>query len=182
MYEKDALRAKMREKTQQYTTMDFVEEDLRSCGVLLECKRYQECGVLFAFHPLASEVDITPILENAITTRRLALPRTEADGSLTFFIVTDLALLRRGRFAIAEPHAGELVVPTPTDLMLIPALAYDRAHRRLGRGKGYYDRYLKQNNTVATVGVCRSYQLVDTIPTQAWDRRVDHVLCAGTLY
>jgi len=182
MYEKDALRAAMKEKAKLYVDRDFLEEDRRSCSALLESERYRRCNTLFAFHPLKGEVDITPLLEDALATRRLALPRTEDDGSLTFFAVTDLLRLKRGRFAIAEPDDGELMIPTSTDLMLIPALAYDRSGRRLGRGKGYYDRYLKQYNSVCTVGVCRSYQLVECIPTQEWDRTVDRVLCAGTLY
>lgn len=66
--------------------------------------------------------------------------------------------------------------------MLIPALAYDRTHHRLGRGKGYYDRYLAQHNSVMTTGVCRSYQLVESIPTQKWDRTVKEVVCAGVSY
>ncbi len=182
MHEKEALRRVMKAKAQEFAGADFTAEDRLTCSALRESELYQRCKTLFAFHPLIGEVDITPILEDAIRERSLALPRSEDDGSLTFYIVTDLSHLRRGRFAIAEPDAGKLVTPEPTDLMLIPALAFDRQGRRLGRGKGYYDRYLNAYSTVCTVGVCRSYQLLEHIPTQAWDRAVDQVLCAGVLY
>ncbi len=182
MYEKDALRKAMKAKTLQYAGTDFTKEDRLTCFALRESELYQGCGTLFAFHPLRGEVDITLLLEDAIRERRLALPKTEDDGSLTFFIVTDLSTLRRGRFAIVEPEDGTRVIPAPTDLMIIPALAYDRNGHRLGRGKGYYDRYLKEYNSMNTVGVCRSYQLLEHVPTQAWDRTVDHVLCSGILY
>lgn len=182
MVEKDALRRALKAKTLQYVGTDFTEEDRLTCSALAESELYRGCDTLFAFHPLSDEVDITPLLGDAIRERQLALPKTEDDGSLTFFIVTDLSALRRGRWAITEPGEGAIITPAPGDLMIIPALAYDRCGQRLGRGKGYYDRYLQEYNSAKTVGVCRSYQLLERIPTQAWDRAVDHVLCGGMFY
>lgn len=182
MYEKDALRERMQHLACLYREADFSEEDRATCSQVIDSAPYRRCTTLFAFFPIAGEVDIKAILEDAIATRRLALPRTHGDGSLSFHLITDLQQLQTGRFQIAEPVNTDAMVPTRDDLMLIPALAYDRTHHRLGRGKGYYDRYLAHHNSVATIGVCRSWQLVEAIPTEKWDRTVEQVICAGTLY
>ncbi len=182
MYEKDALRKVMKERALCYDDGYFASEDLLSCTLIKDMEWYQGCGTLFGYYPIRGEVDIRPLLADALATRLLALPKTQGDGSLRFHLVGDLSALKRGRFGIPEPAEGPVVTPGADDLIILPALAYDRAHRRLGRGAGYYDRYLASYATVPTVGISRSYQLVETIPTQKWDRSVDYLVCANTLY
>ena len=59
----------------------------------------------------------------------------------------------------------------------VPAVAFTRRGERLGRGKGFYDCYLSREGFRAyTVGVCYSHQLLDTLPTEPHDRRVDEVV------
>ena len=62
-------------------------------------------------------------------------------------------------------------------LVLVPGLAYNRRWDRLGRGAGFYDRYLAGLNTaVVTVGVAFHLQLIDDLPCEAHDVRVRTVV------
>lgn len=64
------------------------------------------------------------------------------------------------------------------DLMLIPGRAFSRAGKRLGRGKGYYDRYLskKVSKNTEKIGVCFDFQIKKDIPTEKHDIRMDNII------
>ena len=61
------------------------------------------------------------------------------------------------------------------DLIIVPALGYDRQGNRIGRGGGYYDRLLPQLKATK-IGVCFPFQLVDKVPTEEFDSKVDRVI------
>ena len=94
-----------------------------------------------------------------------------------------------GIFDILIPP-GEDLLPSVahTDLVLIPGVGFDRAGHRLGRGRGYYDRALRDLLAGALrVGLAYDYQIVSHIPIDEHDERVDYIVtekrlieCAGT--
>ena len=57
-------------------------------------------------------------------------------------------------------------------------MAYDKMGYRLGRGKGYYDRYLKNLADNYKIGICFPWQIVEKLPVESHDMRVDEVLTA----
>ncbi|NCC13154.1 MAG: 5-formyltetrahydrofolate cyclo-ligase [Spirochaetia bacterium] len=178
METKRALRSAIRAQG----TRDFQEEDSKSCRSLLGSNLYAGAHSLFAFFPLRDEADITEVLQDALAHKVLALPVSDADGTLHFFQVFSFETLQKGRFGIAEPQPTRELFPTQEDLLLVPAVAYTRQGQRLGRGKGYYDRFLSHHTGCPTLGICRSHQLVETLPEEEHDKRVAAVLCAGVFY
>lgn len=182
MHEKERLRAILKKTAKSLGEKSQYEGDLLTCNTLLTDDTYLKAQRLFAFYPIPGEVNIHPILADALNHKQLALPTTLDNGELHFRLVGDLSTLRRGAFGICEPIEGPTVTPTTEDLMLVPALAFTKDGKRLGRGKGYYDRYLALHALVPTVGMCRAYQLLDSMPNQVWDRPVDRILCEGVYY
>jgi 5-formyltetrahydrofolate cyclo-ligase len=73
---------------------------------------------------------------------------------------------------------GELLVP---DVLLIPGLSFSASKKRLGRGKGYYDRYLSDFGGVK-IGVCFSEQLFENIPTDEHDQKMDYLVTEEKIY
>src|SRR5690606_18813616 len=91
---------------------------------------------------------------------------------MTPAIVADPGSLPAGRFGVRAPSPQARAVPlAEIDLILVPGLAFDTEGNRLGRGAGFYDRFLATREGAAppACGVCFEAQLVDRIPTEPWD-------------
>jgi 5-formyltetrahydrofolate cyclo-ligase len=132
---------------------------------------------VFAFVPLPTEPDISPLLSDL----SIALPLCHPDGTMEFHAVPNdwKAHVRYGKFGVGEPIDGENVAPTENSVILVPGVAFTPEGARLGHGKGYYDRYLAAHPGVITIGVCRTHQLVTELPEDPWDLRVTHVVAGG---
>ncbi len=80
-------------------------------------------------------------------------------------------------FGIDEPQGATPCPPERIDLIVVPGTAFTRAGARMGRGRGYYDRYLSRPGFHArTVGVCYTHQLLDTLPVEPHDVPLDRVI------
>lgn len=78
-------------------------------------------------------------------------------------------------FGILEPKKGKVLNNINIDLVIVPGVAFDLQGNRLGRGKGYYDKLLKNKDTLK-VGVCFNFQLVDKVPVDGFDIPMDVVI------
>jgi 5-formyltetrahydrofolate cyclo-ligase len=129
------------------------------------------CIGLFA--AIENEVDLIPIFkmaqENGIAT---AYPSINGD-EITFHSIESLQMLNEKAFGICAP-AKTLPAIVP-DLLIVPGLAFTKNGKRLGRGKGHYDRYLGQHKC-KTVSLAFSWMLLDDLPTEPHDVRIDKVI------
>ena len=98
------------------------------------------------------------------------------------FFEYDPRRLVPGAFGILEPGPdARLCGPGELDLLLVPGVAFTAGGLRCGRGKGYYDRYLAQSGFRAVkIGVCFAHQLVDALPAEPHDIRMDGVIFEGS--
>lgn len=128
------------------------------------------------FCSLGDEPDTAPVLACWGLRKRLAVPRVEGDEMRFYWY--DPATLCAGAFGIAEPGPGAVRCdPAQIDLVVVPGVAFTRGGDRLGRGRGYYDRYLSQPEMHAVkVGVCYAHQLVDCLPAEPHDVTMDCVI------
>lgn len=156
------------------------EQSQRVCDEVkhIFAERSPQCVALFS--PLPDEVDIMP-LASAMACR-VVLPRVGdmADGTpeMEFFDYNPTQMAS-GAYGIAEPQGVVACRAEEIDLMVVPGVAFAEDGRRLGRGKGYYDRYLSREGFRAyTIGVCYDCQLRDDVPAEPHDKRVDMVVVA----
>jgi len=125
-----------------------------------------------AFWPLADEPGL---LAPWPADRAVALPRVQGDR-MEMFVTGSREELVPGAFGVLEPSDSAVPMePSAIDVILVPGLAFDRSGGRLGRGKGYYDKYLAGASGLK-VGVCFDEQIVGTIPHEAHDRAMDAVV------
>ena len=168
--EKDALRAQLRARLSQSDPAENAACDVRITQQVLSLPAFQAAEQIFAYCSVVPEVDTHAILAQARRRgKTVALPVTQPDGRMQFARY-DGALVP-GRFGIPEPPRGaQILLPQSGDLILVPALAYDRAGRRLGRGGGYYDRLLPQLHC-PTVLICREQLMSPEVPVEEHDMR-----------
>lgn len=101
-----------------------------------------------------------------------AYPRIAGDV-ITFHGIDSLEMLDTKTLGILEPNQiAPLVVP---DLLVVPGLAFTKNGKRLGRGKGHYDKYLSQHATY-TVSLTFSWALLEDIPTEPHDVFINKVI------
>jgi 5-formyltetrahydrofolate cyclo-ligase len=135
-------------------------------------------SVLF-FAPLPEELDVWPLLARALAAgKQVALPRFVAATRSyeACWILNPETDIRVGHFGIREPcsHCAR-VSSGKLDLILVPGVAFDLQGHRLGRGKGYYDQLLEVLRAT-TCGVAFEEQVVDKIPLEPHDVRLNYIL------
>ena len=122
------------------------------------------------FLPMAGEVDVTSVIDDRhewFTTRTPG-----GDAPLTVHSIH--APRERHRLGYSQPIAdAERVEASSLDIVLTPSLSFAKDGRRLGWGKGYYDRLFASAPDVVAVGVALDRLLADDLPTEDHDRRMD---------
>lgn len=105
--------------------------------------------------------------------------------TLTFRQVDDLRNLRPGYGGVLEPRTGPERAAEEIDLVIVPGVAFDRDGHRVGRGGGFYDRWLPRVRG-CRIGLAFECQLVDRVAAEAHDQQVDMIVteeriirCAG---
>lgn len=142
---------------------------------LLQAIRPQRIALYMAMH---DEPDVSPLIRELSGVCEVYLPRVRSDKDIDFALYQggEEQLIEGESFGILEPSAElEAVAPSALEVIVVPAMAYDRDGYRLGRGRGYYDRYL-QSTRAYTIGVTLDLAPEATWQVDYWDVPMDAVL------
>jgi 5-formyltetrahydrofolate cyclo-ligase len=175
---KTALRQRIRTMLGAMTAEDCRTLSTDLCGLLRLQPIWSNATSILCFAPLVDEPDIMPLLKNArIEGKVVALPCFNSQtGCYSARVVSCRSKLIPGRFGVLEPGAGCPPVPlNQLDLVLVPGIAFDLGGRRLGRGKGFYDRLLAEVRG-HKCGVAFDTQIVAEVPVEPHDIRVYSIL------
>ncbi|MFB3816866.1 MAG: 5-formyltetrahydrofolate cyclo-ligase [Candidatus Methylomirabilales bacterium] len=144
----------------------------------------QAARTVTLYVPVGTEPDTRPLLD-ALRARgiRVILPILLPDNDLDWAIYEGWEALLPARWGLREPAGRRLGVEAvrEADLVLVPALAVDRAGHRLGRGGGSYDRVLARADRRRAVAVVYDDEVLDEIPSEPHDRRVGAILTPSGL-
>lgn len=168
--QKAALR---RELAAAERTMMPEEKRLSDSAILhrvLNTQEYRRARTVFAFVGRSDEIDTRPLLEQILADgKRLCVPLCVCPGVMECREVRDLTTLHPGAYGISEPPDNAPTVPPEcVDLAIIPCAGAAADGRRLGRGGGYYDRFLAQYTGDALL-LCRERLLCPSIPQEPHD-------------
>lgn len=131
------------------------------------------------FHSLPDEPCTHTLLDDLAAQKVLLLPVVSGDHLLIRRYRPEQ--MREGAFHISEPAGRDFTDFAAIDLAIIPGMAFTPDGRRMGRGRGYYDRLLSRPDMAGTyrLGICFPHQLLSELPTEPHDVRMDEVLTAA---
>lgn len=148
---------------------------------LFKLDAFRNARTVCFFVGLDTEVDTVPMIEKSLEAgKRVLVPRVNLEKKeLKFFEVRELhSELSLGTLGILEPNAwAKAADPADAECVIVPGLAFDAKHRRLGRGGGFYDRFLARlSKKPAKIGLAFSFQVLPEIPLEDHDHPLDEVL------
>ncbi len=170
---KENIRAILTQKRRILTKEQVAEYSAAIRERLEGMPEWQNAQTVLLYYPIHGEVDTRPLLEAWKNEKTMLLPIAHR-STLEMRKYIDHDNLRAGRFRIPEPQ-GEAYIGK-VDLIIVPGVAFDRKRNRLGRGGGYYDRFLKRYTNIPHVAVAYDFQIIKEIPTTIFDRKVTHIV------
>ncbi len=174
-----ALRQQVGERVRALAPGFRAEAAARARALLEQQPVWQGARAILFYAPIPGELDVWPLLVAALAAgKTVGLPRFDrVSGQYGACQVRDLeGDLALGHFGIREPvERCEALALNRLDFILVPGVAFDPHGRRLGRGKGFYDRLLTRVRG-ATCGVAFDEQVVDAVPVEPHDIVLDCIL------
>jgi len=139
---------------------------------------FAEARIVALYSPVRGEVDTGEVVQAALKDGKVVLFPVVCGEDLRFVRVYDPSEMGKGAFGIDEPClTGEVYAPDEANLIVIPGVAFDCSGKRIGFGKGYYDRALHHlEGKGKLVGFCYDFQLVDEIVAEPHDVAVDVII------
>lgn len=115
--------------------------------------------------------------------KRLGLPRmTSREGAIDFAELEDPRSLELGPWKVLQPALSQPAIPLSSmSVLIIPGVAFDRKGRRMGWGKGFYDRLLEKYEGYR-LGLAFEFQLLEGIPQDPWDQSVHAIITEKDFY
>jgi len=149
---------------------------------LRDLPQFAVSKAVLAFVPLKGEPNILGLLEEILDDgKELFLPRIKED-KLEVVQIQSLDDLKEGSFGIMEPRNGlQEADRSYFNLILVPGVGFSENCDRLGFGKGFYDRLLKEIQGYK-IGVGYEFQVLPELPTEIHDVKMDMVVSEGGVY
>jgi 5-formyltetrahydrofolate cyclo-ligase len=185
--EKKEIRAKLLAKLLSLTKEELKRRNENVEKILSSLPIYRQAKVIMAYFPLKGEVDILRMIRKDLESKRFCFPVMDLEKKdLEIFEISNLEEdFVCGPFGVQQPDTkrtkktdiGEI------DMIIIPGLAFDRKKNRLGRGAGFYDRFLKSiNPPIKKVGIAFDFQIFENLPIHPpIDEKVDIVVSENFL-
>jgi 5-formyltetrahydrofolate cyclo-ligase len=171
------LRRQIQQIKRQFTPQQLEELSLLVISSLRPL--LAEAQTIMAYYSLPDEVNTHALIDELVAEgKTVLLPKVTGADTMELRRYTGRADLKEGTYHILEPVGEPFTDLAAIDLILVPGLAFDAAGHRLGRGRGYYDRFLHSKNRpyCVKIGVCFDFQKVDEVPVDAHDIAMDKVV------
>ena len=172
--EKGRMRELLSQK-RRMLTVEMVRESSDQVVALIEqLPAFQAAQTVLIYYPTRNEIDVLSLIKKHKRTKTFLFPVVKG-RSMDACPYEGNEKMHRGKYNIPEPttapYAGKI------DLTIVPGLAFDAKGNRLGRGGGYYDRFISATKSQSLlVGVGYDFQMVDSVPTNLFDKHMNYVV------
>lgn len=176
---KDKLRNDISAIKKKYDTKDLFMRSEEVLSILEITGIFQDAQTIFIYNSLMDEVSTIDFIERWHNTKDFYLPVVE-NNDLVFRKYHPSTTFSKSSLGIQEPIGDNFTDFNKVDLIVVPGIAFDRKMNRMGRGKGYYDRFLTKISATK-VGICFDFQLLDEIPADERDVKMDYLISENEL-
>ena len=179
--DKFAIRQDMRRRRDAMSLDDVLNLSRAVEDRLFACKDFSACQNIMFFLSFGNEVRTDEMIKRSLDeSKQVYVPRLiTRERRLEVCEITDMDQeFELGSYDIREPSRqnSKLVSPSMIDAVIAPGLAFDRSGGRIGFGGGYFDWLFKQlPDEALRLGVAYEFQVVDSIPQDSWDERVQTI-------
>lgn len=176
MMDKSEIRAEVRRRIKELTPEQKLLSASKIFTTIEQNQNFAEAKCIALFASMRDEVPTDYALDAWLKMgKHIVVPRVE--GDIMRFYDYSPERMQTGTFGIEEPIGDREVLPTEIDLIIVPARAFTRSGERLGRGGGFYDKYMSLNGFRAyKIGIAFNSQIFDSLPCDAHDIKVDEVI------
>lgn len=174
--DKAAIRHRIRNRKETLSDAEKQEYANAVYEKLEKLPEFIQSTTILLYWSLSDELPTHRFIEKWSGLKQILLPVVKGEEMLIKPFTTTEEL-RKGEMGIWEPAAQQEFV-AKIDLVIIPGVAFDKQKNRMGRGKGYYDRYLA-NKTIYKIGIAYDFQLLETVPTDEHDIALDAIITPG---
>ena len=172
--QKKLLRQEVKRLKELLTDDDLLRKSAHVWTKIEENPRFIQAKSVLLYWSMRGEVHTHDFIRRWQNEKTIILPVVDGYRLRLALFEGEQSLRQNTVMQLYEPQGNDYPLPQTIDLAIVPGVAFDRCHHRLGRGCGYYDRLLPQLNTY-NIGVCFDFQLFDTIPYEENDVAMDEV-------
>lgn len=176
---KNAIRQQIRLLKKNLPTPEKENQSIEVFKKLELTTEFIEAKTILLYYSLSDEVCTHQFIDKWKDKKTILLPIIEGDKMFVGEYTSE-SHLQKGEYGIMSPTAQQKFT-AEIELAIIPGIAFDKQKNRLGRGKGYYDRFLEKCKT-KKIGICYDFQLLDAVPTNINDIRMDVVISSTKLF
>lgn len=183
MTSKKQIRLAMKQKRAKLSLEEVTGRSSQISSQISDLSIFKMAKTICVYSPIGNEVDTAPIVQVAMqNNKQVAYPKTDTTTMTMEFYkvnhISELTLVQSGSFSLREPlpKPNMKVIPDENTLMIVPGLAFDRQFYRTGYGGGFYDKYLTQHPSLATIGVCYDFQLIPSAYPNQYDKAVGGII------
>lgn len=176
MQEKKDIRNQILIKRLGIAKEKLMDKSEKICKSFLALPQYQNANLLYIYMDFKNEVITKQIIVDAHQKgKKVAIPKVVKDQIIFYYLEPNDRELKEGYFGIREPKIAK-PVEDKSGIMVVPGIAFDERGYRVGYGKGYYDRYLQDNEVAQKISLVLELQMVMQVPYDAYDIPVDFII------
>ncbi|MCH8822505.1 MAG: 5-formyltetrahydrofolate cyclo-ligase [Planctomycetes bacterium] len=175
------VRGQVKAKLAAMTSQQQHDASVAACKRLIELNPFQDASIVMLYMPMANEVDLTPVAIRCFQAgKTVCVPRVDwrrKDMDAVEVQSFDDHIMELDEHGLRTPRDGAPMPSNLIDLVVVPGLAFDAHGHRLGRGGGYYDRFLsKLRRSATSIGLAFEEQMIDQVPINQDDVSVNIVV------
>jgi 5-formyltetrahydrofolate cyclo-ligase len=172
--EQAALRSVVEQRRRMLSHEEVASDSALIIEQIEQMSAFRDAKVVMMYYPVHNEVDLRPLLTKYAGQKTFLLPVTHRH-SMEVRPYDGEDMMRKGRLGVPEPQTK--TYKGSIDLIVVPGVVFDQHRHRIGRGGGYYDKFLRKQLSAKKIGVCYAFQLKKhDIPHLIREPKMDRVI------